>query len=154
MAPTREATFWLVLFLSIMAFGGLGIWFEALQYWRGPIDATSDAVLTAVVTFCPALVGTSAVQLICQDEAEKPLILFGILCAVFFVVVAAFLTFMPGLERHVAFLCAAVAYFGAIGVWWIANGLDPTLHDGVNKAAAIGGGIEKPLEGALTDFKH
>lgn len=154
MAPTKELTFWLVLVLSILAFGGLGVWFEVIQYWRGPGDATSDAVLTALVTFCPALVGTSAVQLICQDDAEKPLILFGILCVVFFIVVAALLVFVPGLERHIAFLCAGVAYLGAIGVWWVANGLDPTLRDGVNRAAALGGGIEKPLEGTIpTDFK-
>ena len=153
MAPIRHATFWFYIALGVVLFGGAGIWLEIIKYIYGSSGSNSASILTALVTFFPALIGSSSLQLVFQDTT-KPLKAASMTWIIFFSILAIWLTLDHDILKSVAFPCAIIAFFSALWTWWLANADDTTFRDLLDPDGPVGGRTDQTLAGDLTDFKH
>ncbi|MFD1703521.1 hypothetical protein ACFSCV_10950 [Methylopila henanensis] len=152
-SPMRHVTFWVYLLLGVVLCSGLGVWFEVIRYAYGTNEAKPDAILVALLTFFPALVGSSSLQMVFGSEA-KGLRAFALLLVVVFALAASWLAFGRPTDFSVAMRWALFFSVVAIWIWWIANGADPSFRDTVPVNAPIGGDPSVPLSGSLDGFKH
>lgn len=151
--PVGHVTFWVYLFLGVVLCSGLGVWFEVIRYMYAAEGAKPDAILVALLTFFPALVGSSTLQMVFASEA-KGLRAFALFLAVLFALAACWLAFGRPSDFTVAMRWALFFSTAAIWIWWIANGGDPSFRDNIPNNAPIGGDTSTPLSGSLDGFKH
>lgn len=151
--PTKHVTFWVYLLLGVILCSGLGVWFEVIRYAYGTSDAKLDSILVALLTFFPALVGSSSLQMVFASEA-KGLRAFALLLVVVFALAALWLAFGRPADLSEALIYAVLFSAGAVWIWWIANGADPSFRDNIPANAPIGGDPTVPLPGSLDGFKH
>ncbi len=111
-------------------------------------------MLTALVTFFPALMGSSALQLIFGDVVKKPLKALALLVGTFAAITAWFLPTDASSVNERSFFIAASLSVVAMWTWCLANADDPTFQDALDVAAPVGGSLDQPLNGDLSDFKH
>jgi len=152
-APMKHVTFWVYLLVGVVLCSGLGVWFEVIRYAYGESNAKPDAILVALLTFFPALVGSSSLQMVFASEA-KGLRAFSMLLAVIFALAACWLAFGRPANFSTAMVWALIFSAAAIWIWWIANGADPSFRDNVPVNAPVGGDPSAPLSGSLDGFKH
>ena len=151
--PMKHVTFWVYLLLGVVLCSGLGVWFEVIRYVYAANDAKPDSILVALLTFFPALVGSSSLQMVFGSEM-KGLRAFALLLAVIFALGASWLAFGRPTDFYVAMDCAIGFSAAAVWIWWIANGADPSFRDNIPLNAPIGGDTSTPLSGSLDGFKH
>ena len=152
-APIRHATFWAYLMLGVIGVGALGVWLEIVRYRYGTNDATSESILTAVVTFFPALIGSSSLQVIFQDTL-KPMRAVAMIGLIISIILASWLILDHAIPKATAFSVALVICLVSVWIWWVANADDPTFKDLLDVAAPVGGPPDQPLSGDLTGFTH
>lgn len=150
-APVGHFTFWAYLLAGIVGASAFGVWYELLPVLLGR-QGSNEAVFTALLTFFPALAGSSALQLVFDDTA-KPLRAFGIVLILIFVGFAVWLGFARPTSLGVAYFSVGLACFLAIFVWWITSGQDPAFRDNVDDTSPLGGKLSDEPKGNLKGFK-
>jgi preprotein translocase subunit SecG len=151
-APASNVSFVFAMILGPVLFGGLGIWVEIVKLLRSHDPLGYESLITAVATFIPALGCSTALQLVLASTGkDKALVSFAMLMAFVFFLVSILLQIFST-EYTRAFLWVGSFWSaGAVWLWWITNGSDPTYID--KPDAATGGAISRPLTGNLNGFE-
>ena len=154
--PLSYAPFVFYFLLAIIGLGCLGIWVELIKVLLSANTQNFDRMLTALGTFFPALIGSSAFRLILAstDKRDKIFASFGFgMCLLAFA--AAILISLLHVSFPIVTLCAAVAFAGfAIWLWWFANGDDPVFKSNLPIDAPSGGDTSKSLKGDTSGFRE
>jgi len=153
--PLSHASFVMYFCAAVVLVGGAGVWFELHSYVfhvptvEHPLP-TASALRIAVITFFPALAGSSCMQLIWAEDHNKSLRAFAItaLAALACLVVAI----APSAVRNSTALGVGLfASIVALWTWWIANAKQRDLLDidaATGKKVTAG-----ELQGNLDEFK-
>jgi hypothetical protein len=150
--PFSHVVFVLYFFIGVVAFGALGVWFEIVRWINEP-ESGPAAVLTALETFFPALVGSTSLQVIFEENSNKRMRAFAVSYLVVFVALVIILMFVSRIPTEVAFGLAVLSAVGALWVWWIANANNAAFQDDVNDEDPLGGSVKHKPAGSLTGFQ-
>ena len=123
--PVHHVSFVIYFVVAVIVFGGAGIWSELRTYLY--CVATPDlscptlaSLRIAVITFFPALAGSSCMQLIWAEDHERSLRAFAFF--VITILVAILLFVVPeSISDKSALVAAGLASVVALWTWWIAN---------------------------------
>lgn len=147
--PLRHPSFIAFFLLAVVGLGALGFWLE-LYVLLLPSDANClveplcvpersslEALRTALITYFPAVAGTSAMQLMWSGSTKHfrsaaVLLLFASL-------VVALLIFPSQVTDGWAIGWGGLMSIAALWLWWIANANQPELLDDVNPNDPVGG---------------
>lgn len=148
--PIEHPTFVIFFFAIVVGVGGVGTWVELFKLYRlqetpGPLDG----LITSLVTFFFALVGTSCTQLIIEESESKALRALA-QCVLFLAFVGAVLATAGIGSGQAGILPWTLASIAALAIWWLANAKSPGLRD---PDAPTGGAVTKTLPGSLADYK-
>ncbi len=145
--PRGEFVFWVYFVLCVLGLGGLGFWVELLQLNGQPAQNRSwDNAYTALVTFFPALIGSSCVQMVFETNNRR-MQAFAIICCAGALVMGATLISTMRPASCVMWFLSIVMCLTSLWVWWIANADNKALHDEPPGDAAVGGDPDAPLAG-------
>lgn len=153
--PVGHFSFVSYFFVAVVIFGGAGIWTELRSYLYfvptpdGP-GASLASLRTAVITFFPALAGSSCMQLIWAEDHERSLRAFAIVVLTALIVAIFFIT-PEGVSDCKALGVGAAASLLALWSWWIANAKQKDLLD--PDAATGGKAVDGDLSGNLDEFR-
>lgn len=149
--PIEHPTFIFYFVAIVIGVGGIGTWVELFRL-AGPLETPNphDGLVTSLITFFFALVGTSCTQLIIEESENKSLRALGQFVLVLAFISAAVLTALGMASGQAGIRPWAIASFLALVVWWIANAKSPGLRD---TDAPTGGTVTKKLPGNLSDYK-
>ena len=154
--PMKDPAFVIYLLIAIIGLGGLGIWAELIKVvLLNSLDQQFDlnSLQTAIVTFFPALIGTSALQLnyAAVDNDDKILLAFGWL-GMFSAIIAAILisTLSYISEKDHYFYISIVFAIVAVWFWCFTNGYNPNFKSSTEGAA--GGNPLNALKGNTKGF--
>ena len=152
--PCGHVSFVFYFFVAVVTFGGAGIWTELRAYLNfvptpNQPDPSLASLRTAVITFFPALAGSSCMQLIWAEDHERSLRAFAVVILTVLLLAIFFLT-PEGVSNGLAITGGLVASIIALWSWWIANAKQKDLLDldAPTGGKAIGG----ELAGNLDDF--
>ena len=159
--PFRSVPFVFYALLTIIVFGGAGVWIKTVKIW---IDAGSvflsmallqnEGTVAAASTFCLALLGSASHQLILSStgKADKVIASFAIFaCVIAFLIVVA----VRGLYEFkvISYFLPIVFTIVPMWLWWIANSDDP-LFAPITPDAATGGNPDRALKGNLEGYEE
>lgn len=139
--PAAHVSFALYFFVAVILLGGAGVWLELhsyLSYAPTPDKPTASAAAlrTAVITFFPALAGTSCMQLIWVNSDFRSLRAFA--TSVLVVLFIAAVAIAPdNISTSLALWVGCLASCIAFWMWWIANAEQTGLMD-VDAYATVG----------------
>ena len=152
--PARQPPFVGFVLTGVVLFGGLGIWVELLKLSFATGEVTYDGLETSIITFYPALIGSSAIQLVlaCWNK-DKSLMSVGITTLCFSFVAAILLALSEHNHPYLVLTAGSALSCFAIWLWWITNGDDPTFKAATPIDAATGGEVDRQLPGTLTGYK-
>lgn len=153
--PVRELPFVVYVFTGILLFGGLGVWVEILKIILAGSPVEFAGLITAVVTFFPALIGSTTLQLVLGsvNGGDKVMVSFALLMMCVFLTFAILLPFFSGTHPIGVLGCGIACSAFAIWTWWITNGDDPDFKKVVKPDAATGGNPQRQLPGDLNGFQ-
>lgn len=148
--PIEHPTFVFFFFAIVIGVGGIGTWVELIKFFRpqGTPDPL-DGLLTSLITFCFALVGTSCTQLIIEESESKALRALAQLILLLAIFGGALAISGVG-AGQTGIWPWTLASIAALVVWWLANAKSPGLRD---PDAPTGGAVTKKLPGNLADYK-
>lgn len=147
--PLAHPTFVLFFGFVVVGLGSAGTWVELFKLWRSTnVNEPLDGLITSLVTFFFALIGTSCTQIIIEDTESKALktLAQGILLTSVLGVILATAGIGKGAGAAWAWGFASAA---SLAVWWIANARTPGLRD---PDAPTGGSLKKELPGSLSGY--
>lgn len=150
--PWEHVRFCTNFLVGVFVFGGIGFWFEFIRFLGAPSEAGQDAMLTALITLIPALVGATALQLVFENDKNRPLQAFGILVGFLLCSIAGGMIVSKMTPGPLSFLLAAAGCICALWFWVVANAENPALHDGIDPDASLGGDASAPLQGSVQGF--
>ncbi|WP_141441580.1 hypothetical protein [Delftia acidovorans] len=148
-------SFTLYFLVAVILLGGTGVWFELhayLTYVPTPENpsVSAAALRTAVLTFFPALAGTSCMQLIWDTGEFRSLRAFATSVLVILGVAAAAVA-PAHISATVALSIGCIASGIAFWMWWIANAEQTGLQD-INTDAPMGKDPNTEPAGDLNGF--
>lgn len=149
--PFESPTFVLFFIAIVIGVGGIGTWFELFRLAK-PQETPDplDGLVTSLITFFFALVGTSCTQLIIEESESKALRALGQFVLILAFVGAAVLVAVGMASGQAGIWPWTVASIFALIVWWMANAKSTGLRD---PDAPTGGAVTKKLPGNLSDYK-
>lgn len=155
MDPVGHFSFVSYFFVAVVIFGGAGIWTELRAYLNfvptpDQLCHSLASLRTAVITFFPALAGSSCMQLIWAENHERSLRAFAVVMLAVLILAIFFIT-PEGVSDRAALTVGAAASFLALWSWWIANAKQKDLLD--PDAATGGKTTGGDLPGNLDEFK-
>ena len=153
--PLGHFSFVSYFLVAVVIFGGAGIWTELRSYLNfapttGHPCASLASLRTALITFFPALAGSSCMQLIWAADYERSLRAFAVVVLTALIVAIFFIT-PEGVSDRAALTVGMVASLLALWSWWIANAKQQDLLD--PDAATGGKAVGGDLPGNLDEFK-
>jgi hypothetical protein len=153
--PLGHFSFVAYFVVAVVMFGGAGIWTELRSYLyfvptAGEPFASLASLRTALITFFPALAGSSCMQLIWAEDHERSLRAFAIVVLAA-LLVAIFFISPEGVSDRTALAVGAAAAVLALWSWWIANAKQKDLLD--PDAATGGSAVSADLPGSLDEFE-
>lgn len=153
--PVDKFPFVVHVVLAIVIFGALGVWVEVLKIVISTQPADFSGLITAIITFFPALIGSTALQLILSSASknDKIVISFGLLVLCVFVAAAILLPFFSTRHPLRVLTLGVICSVCAIWVWWITNADDQTYMKMPRADAATGGDVGRQLQGDLKGFE-
>ena len=151
--PVKAVPFVIYIFLGIVLFGGLGIWTEILKIIISDKPTEIAGLLTAVMTFFPTLIGSTAIQLVLASSQNKILLSFALFILFVFLALAILLPFFSSAHPGAVLTVASIASLCGIWTWWFTNSTDPTFRHQVPIDAPSGGPTDNPLKGNLSGFQ-
>jgi len=135
-----------------MSFAGLGIWTEIIRLILKGESIDLSGLLTAVLTFFPALAGSASIQLVvaATGKKDKSITALGILLMTASSMLAVVLAIFSERYPYAVLIFGALAAFFSVWVWWIANGEDPNFKvTPVDPESFTGGDLDRPMSGDL-----
>lgn len=149
-APLSHASYVQYFITAVILAGGAGVWLELFQLVfpdpSAPACPPATAALrVAIITFFPALAGSSCMQLILAEE-KKALKAFALLVmSVSFVV--ALIIGQSRISSTAALSVGVLASIFSLWIWWIANSnqqdiLDPDAPIGKDTSSELAGSLE------------
>jgi hypothetical protein len=145
----EHPTFLFFFLFFVFGLGSAGTWVELfkLKLETDP-NYSLDGLITSLVTFASALIGTSCTQISIDDNESKALktLAQGIVIIYVFAVLAAAVGVGKGSTGAWLWTVASLI---ALLVWWIANAKAPSLRD---PEAPTGGSVDKELPGSLANY--
>lgn len=153
--PLSDLPFIFYMITGVVLFGGLGIWAEIMRWVMssGPFDIAG--LITAVITFFPALIGSTTLQLILassnRPSADKILISFALLVLCVFSAFGIVLPLISNQHPVGVLVVGSLCSVASVWIWWITNGLDPTFKSHLEEA--VGGSTEKDPVGTLDGWQ-
>ena len=153
--PLSHASFVMYFCVAVVLVGGAGVWFETHSYVfhvptaEHPLPSSS-ALRIAVITFFPALAGSSCMQLIWAEDHHKSLRAFAI-TALAALTGLVFAIAPSAVSNSAALWTGLVASIVALWTWWIANAKQRDLLD--LDAATGKRDTAGDLPGNLDEFK-
>jgi hypothetical protein len=153
-APFSNAAFVIFVILGPILFGALGVWVEIFRLIRSAARPEYSALITATSAFYPALGCSTALQLVLASASknDKGLISFALLMASLFPAAALILQSFSDSRPVMVLAVSAFCSVGAVWLWWITNGSDPTFMT-PSPDAATGGQLDRSLPGSLSGFQ-
>lgn len=153
--PAQHVSFVLYFLIAVLLFGGAGVWTEMRAYLL--FVPTPDqpfpslgSLRTAVITFFPALAGSSCMQLIWAEDHERSLRAFAF-SIIAILVGAIFLLTPAAVSDASALVGGGAASVVALWSWWIANAKQRDLLD--LDASTGRSDTSGELPGSLDGFK-
>jgi hypothetical protein len=148
--PFESPTFVFFFFSVVIGVGGIGIWVEIIKFYRPQVTLDPlNGIITSLITFFFALVGTSCTQLIIEESDSKSLRALAQFVLLIAILIGAFSITGVGSSQPGLWLWILASVF-ALMVWWLANAKSPGLRD---PDAPTGGAVTKTLPGNLSDYK-
>lgn len=153
--PFSSIPFLIYVLVAIIGLGCLGIWVELIKLALQTPGGSRGAVLTALCTFFPALIGSTAFQLIlgATGKSDKIFVSIGYLVLILGLGAVILITLFNGLLPSKTFWAAVAFSAGAVWLWWITNGDDPT-YKSTPVDAASGGDPNRKLKGNTQGYKE
>lgn len=150
--PLPHISFFFYFLVAVVGLGGIGIWIELEALSRNMEKPPSlGSLRTALISFFPALAGTSCMQLIWSDESRKYLKSFSTAMMIG-AAMAAIMTARSTVSDSTALWVASIACLVALWIWWIANAFQKEFLDPPD--AAVGGDPGAgTLPGDLSDYQ-
>ena len=152
-APAAHASFVLYFLSAVLVIGAGGVWLElySLLVFPVAVNQTPDSGLrTAIITFFPALAGSSCMQLVWAEDKNKSLRSFAVTVLVVIAILAIGIS-PSAIGNKTAFGVGFLASVFALWTWWIANSKQPDLLDG-NLDAPLGSDPRSDPAGSLNGF--
>lgn len=155
MKPLAHASFVLYFAGAVLLIGAGGIWLEIyslllLPNAVDPSASPASGLRTAVITFFPALAGSSCMQLVLAEDQQKYLKTFALVLMVVIGILAIGLT-PAAIGTGTAIFVGAIASVVALWTWWIANAKQLDLLDG-DLDAPLGKNPDAEPSGDLNGF--
>ena len=145
--PSREFVYWVHFALCVVILGGLGFWIELIQQNHLlPVQRSWNNAYTALVTFFPAVIGSSCVQMMFESGDRRMHAFSLVTCFGAFIIGAALISAARPVDVFTWF-AAIVMSLVSLWVWWIANADNTKLHDEPSDDAPLGGDPTAPLSG-------
>jgi hypothetical protein len=153
--PFSSIPFLIYVVVAIVGLGCLGIWVELIKLALQTPGGSQSAVLTALCTFFPALIGSTAFQLIlgATGKSDKIFVSIGYLVLILGLGGVILITLFNWLHPVKTFWAAVLFSASAVWLWWITNGDDPT-YKSTSVDAASGGDPNRTLKGNTRGFKE
>lgn len=153
-----DFTFVLYVFLGVLLFGGLGIWSEVVKNLIGD-EWRWDAIMQALATYYPALIGAATIQLILEANRQdlrafdRPMTIVSVLFLIISIITGILIRVFEANSTFADFCfwgTIALSIFG-VWVWAVANCDNPDLK--TDPSAASGGDPNRPLKGDMGGFE-
>lgn len=153
--PCSSFPFLMYVLVAIIGLGCLGIWVELIKLMLQTPNASQSGVLTALCTFFPALIGSTAFQLILGStgRSDKIFVSVGYLVVILGVGGVVLITLFNPQFPDRTYWAAVLLSVGAVWLWWITNGDDPT-YKSTPIDTASGGDTGRRLKGDTRGFKE
>lgn len=153
--PLSRFPFIIYVIVAIIGLGCLGIWVELIKLALQTPTASQNAVLTALCTFFPALIGSTAFQLILGStgRSDKIFVSIGYFVLILGLGGVILITLFSAQFPDRTYWAAVLFSGGAVWLWWITNGDDPT-YKSTPVDAASGGDPGRDLKGNTRGFKE
>ena len=170
--PFKHVPFVFYLVVAVIVFGGLGIWVELVKLLLAsppaaqpsampgatlaPAGPDISSLITALVTYFPALIGSAALQfsLALIKRTDKTLISFALFILVTSSAAAILLSIFSAAHSGGVLCLGVLLCIGAVWVWVIANADDDTFRRVPSKVdAASGGDPDRELPGSLSGYQ-
>ena len=153
--PTAHASFVMYFLIAVVLIGAGGVWLELYSFLiapetGSPTPPTVSGLRTAVITFFPALAGSSCMQLVWAEDKNKSLRSFAFSALVVMSLLAIGIS-PSAISSKTVFFVGSLASLLALWTWWIANAKQPDLLDG-NLDAPLGKDPRSELSGDLDGF--
>ncbi|WDM62270.1 hypothetical protein [Stenotrophomonas forensis] len=161
--PFRSPSFLVFFAIAVVGLGALGIWLEIYSLilpeppaLRGALNTTDNGLSSlraAILTFFPAVAGTSAMQLIWAEKLKH--FRSASILLLFIFLVSALITSPSRVPDFWALLAGTLMSILSMWVWWIANATQPDLLDKrIDLDSAVGGeDVTAPMQGNTEGFK-
>lgn len=154
----KDPTFVLFVMMGVLLFGGLGIWSEVVKNLIGGLWKW-DALMQALATYYPALIGAATIQLILeanrpdQRAFDRPMTIVAVVFLLLSIIIGILVRVFEANNTFSSFCFWATIALSIIGVWvWaIANCDNPDLK--TEPTAASGGDTRRPLKGDMEGFE-
>lgn len=150
--PRGDPAFVSFFLVSVLIFGGLGIWVEIFRAFLRPAF-DPEGILLAINVFYPSVGFAAAAQLHMNKKLPKYLTGLALLMQVVFVGSCIILQFS---WKHpaFAFIAETLVSIGALWAWWIVNATNPELREDepVPSAAGPADPTGANLSGTLGNF--
>ena len=158
-APLSDLTFVFYLVFGVLIFSGFGVVIEVFKYWfsGGPLDMASlSGIRAAIAVFYPALIGAASLQLALESvkKSDSLMVAFAIaslLIMIGFAVFHGVQEFRQEASLQVFVVSVFLSIFG-LWIWAVANADNPDLKTKPRNDAAVGGDVERKLEGSTKGF--
>jgi hypothetical protein len=151
--PVSSVPFISYFIVSVVILGGLGIWVELVRFSVFSDRQCLSGLMTALLTFFPAVMGSSTSHLILSSSDNKILRSFGLLLFVASFAVAIFIAVISPPYPVTSLVIGVVLSLLGLWGWWIANANDPALQNDPPVDAPTGGSPERALTGQIGDFR-
>lgn len=152
--PWRHPSFVLYFVVAVVLVGGAGLWLELHKLIFPVADAPQpyDALRTAIVTFFPALAGSSCMQVILEENDDRALRAMAV-CVLILLSTLALAIAPAAVSSGLALALGGIGSWVALWTWWIANAKQPGLQDDRPDAAVGKRDPKSGLSGSLEGFK-
>ena len=153
MLPWRHPSFVLYFVVAVVLVGGSGLWLELhkLIFPETAAPQSLGALRTALITFFPALAGSSCMQVILEENDDRALRAMAV-CMLIVLSALALAIAPSSVSTCAALPIGLVGVWLALWTWWIANAKQPGFQDERPDAAVGKRDPKSGLSGTLEGF--
>ena len=127
--PRGQVVYWAYFIGSVCIIGGIGIILEIYKYFYLKSITDPNSIYFAMATFFPALIGSSAMQIMFEPASDRRMMAVSIFSLIGTAILAAMLISASGTIPTASWLLVVGACLFALWVWWISNADNLGLYD-------------------------
>jgi hypothetical protein len=154
--PVSDPKFVTSFLIFTAAFGGCGIWASIILWKTDTVLPTLAGISISIETFLIAVISSALPEILyratCKifDNADFYIMVAGFVDLFLGAVVLTVTCFFPALSLWFPILLGLLTLL----IWWLVHAKSDRFTTPSEPAAAIGGEMDKSLEGSLEGFKH